>query len=110
MQRISGILLAAGMIALGTSTASAQASAAAGTASGAASAGPGHGAAPVPAPDMRTEKQKELAMQTERLFDMATELKAQVDRTNRNILSLKVVQKAEEIEALAKGMRAQARK
>jgi hypothetical protein len=62
------------------------------------------------APDTRTEKQKALALETERLFDMATELKAQVDKTNKNILSLKVVEKAEEIEALAKGIRAQAKK
>ena len=62
------------------------------------------------ATDSRSEKQKLLATQAERLFDMATELKAQVDLTNKNILSLKVVQTAEQIEALAKGMRGQARK
>lgn len=61
-------------------------------------------------PDLRTEKQKALAMQADRLYDMAQELKAQVDKTNKNILSLKVVEKAEEIEALAKGMRGQAKK
>jgi len=72
--------------------------------------GAGPAAAPVTAPDTRTEKQKALALETERLFDMATELKAQVDKTNKNILSLKVVEKAEEIEALAKGIRAQAKK
>lgn len=62
------------------------------------------------APDTRTEKQKALAAQTERLFAMATELKEQVDLTNKNILSLKVVQKAEAIEALAKDMRGQTKK
>lgn len=61
-------------------------------------------------PDLRTEKQKALAMQADRLYDMAQELKAQVDKTNKNILSLKVVEKAEEIEALAKGMRGQVKK
>ena len=61
-------------------------------------------------PDKRTEKQKELARQTERLFDMATELKVQVDKTNKNILSMKVVEKAEEIERLAKGMKEQAKR
>ena len=60
--------------------------------------------------DTRTEKQKALANQAERLFDMATELKVQVDKTNKNILSMKVVQKAEEIESLAKGMKVQARR
>ena len=67
------------------------------------------GAGPAAA-DMRTEKQKALARQTEQLFDMATELKAQVDKTNKNILSLKVVQDAEEIEKLAKGIRERSRR
>ena len=61
-------------------------------------------------PDARTEKQKALAKQTEKLFDMATELKAQVDKTNKNILSMKVVEKAQEIELLAKGMKTEARR
>jgi hypothetical protein len=60
--------------------------------------------------DLRTDKQKALAKQTERLLDMATELKVQVDKTNKNILSLTVVQKAQEIEALARGMKEQAKK
>jgi hypothetical protein len=87
--------------------AGAQAVAGGGGTSAAAERGTGQ---PVPAADSRTEKQKALARQTERLFDMATELKAEVDKTNKNILSLKVVAKAEEIEALAKGMRGQLKK
>lgn len=62
------------------------------------------------APDTRTEKQKALARQTERLFDLAAELKVEVDKTNKNILSLTVVQKAEEIELMAKGMKGQTKK
>jgi len=58
----------------------------------------------------QTEKQKALASQADRLVEMANELKTQVDRTNKNILSLKVVEKAQEIETLAKGMKEQAKK
>jgi 7-keto-8-aminopelargonate synthetase-like enzyme len=57
----------------------------------------------------RTDKQKALAQQAERLCDMAAELKVQVDKTNRNILSLTVVRQAEEIEALAHKMKEQAK-
>ncbi len=64
----------------------------------------GEGAFPV-ATDTRTEKQKALAKKTEQLFELATELKVQVDRTNKNILSLRVVEDAEQLEKLAKGMR-----
>ena len=74
------------------------------------SAAGGVQAASSPAVDARTEKQKALAQQAEKLFDMATELKVQVDKTNKNILSMKVVEKAEEIESLAKGMKTEARR
>ena len=57
-----------------------------------------------------TEKQKALADQADKLLIMATELKQQVDRTNRNILSVKVVEKADEIEQYARRMKDQARK
>jgi hypothetical protein len=69
-------------------------------------------AAAVPSGDLRklTERQKALASQADRLVNMANELKEQVDKTDKNILSLKVVEKAQEIEALAKGMKEQARK
>jgi len=69
-------------------------------------------AATVPVGDLRklTEKQKALASQADRLVNMANELKEQVDKTDKNILSLKVVEKAQEIEALAKGMKEQAKK
>jgi hypothetical protein len=67
-------------------------------------------AKPASVPDKRTDKQRVLASQADRLVDMANELKAQVDLTNKNILSVKVVEKAQEIEALAKGMKDQAKR
>ncbi len=123
MLRVSGILLAAVMILWGGKGESAQSVAPAagssaggdrvadhGTAQSAGASAASSPAAPSAPADTRTERQKALAMQTDRLFDMATELKTEVDKTNKNILSLKVVEKAEEIEAMAKGIRAQARK
>ena len=54
-----------------------------------------------PSGSAQTERQKTLAMETEKLVAMATELKARVDKTNKDILSLKVVQEAQEIEQYA---------
>lgn len=111
MRRISGALLAMGILLAGASAGRTQAVSGERVVAdrGAASAAAEHPVSAVAA-DARTEKQKELAQQTERLFDMATELKAEVDKTNKNILSLKVVEKAEEIEAMAKGMRGQTKR
>lgn len=47
------------------------------------------------------KRQADLKRDTERLLELATELKAQVDKTNESILSLTVLRKAEEIEKLA---------
>lgn len=47
------------------------------------------------------KRQADLKRDTDRLLELATELKAQVDKTNENILSLTVLRKAEEIEKLA---------
>jgi hypothetical protein len=58
----------------------------------------------------RTSKQKLLDDQAQRLVTMANELKAAVDKTNKNILSLDVVRKAEEIESLARKMKDQGKK
>jgi hypothetical protein len=102
MRRISGLLLVVAVISVGSHPGPAQAVASAQGASVPAST--------IASANSRTEKQKALALQTERLFDMATQLKVEVDKTNKNILSLKVVEKAEEIEALAKGIRTQAKK
>jgi hypothetical protein len=105
MRKIAGMLLVAGMVLAGVSPGLAQTPGPQAVVNHAVENG-----AAAAAPDTRTEKQKALAMQTELLFTMATELKAQVDLTNKNILSLKVVEKAEAIETLAKGMRGQAKK
>jgi hypothetical protein len=48
-----------------------------------------------------TERQKKLVADTEKLLALATELKTDVDKTNKNILSLDVIKKADEIEKLA---------
>jgi hypothetical protein len=39
------------------------------------------------------------------LLDLAAELKAYVDKTNENIISLEVIKKAEQIEKLAKSVK-----
>ena len=58
----------------------------------------------------RSSKQKLLDDQAQRLVAMANELKTAVDKTNKNILSLDVVRKAEEIELLAHKMKDQGKK
>jgi hypothetical protein len=51
------------------------------------------------------ERQKKLAADTDKLLELATDLKKQVDKTNKDILSVDVVKKAEEIEKLARSMK-----
>ncbi len=58
----------------------------------------------------RTSKQKLLDEQAQSLVTMANELKTAVDKTNKNILSLEVVRKAEQIELLAHKMKDQGKK
>ena len=48
-----------------------------------------------------TERQKRLVADTDKLLALATDLKQQVDKTNKNILSVDVIKKADEIEKLA---------
>jgi hypothetical protein len=43
-----------------------------------------------------------LKRDTDKLLELATELKQEVDRSSENVLSLEVIKKAEEIEKLAK--------
>jgi hypothetical protein len=50
-------------------------------------------------------KQSELALETDKLVAMAAELKARVDKTNKDILSLEVVQQAQAIEQYAHQMK-----
>jgi hypothetical protein len=47
------------------------------------------------------ERKKQIADDSARLVKLATDLKAEVDRTNKDTLSLNVIRKAEEIEKLA---------
>jgi hypothetical protein len=51
------------------------------------------------------ERQKKLQEDTEKLLSLATELKEQVDKTDKNILSVDVIKKADEIEKLAKSVK-----
>jgi hypothetical protein len=60
--------------------------------------------------DIRSSKQKLLEDDAEKLVAMATQLKVEVDKTNKNILSLQVVRTAEEIEALAHKMKEQGKR
>lgn len=48
------------------------------------------------------ERQEALKKDTDRLFQLATELKQSVDKSNENVMSIDVIRKAEEIEKLAK--------
>ena len=47
------------------------------------------------------DRQKHLVNDTEKLLQLATELKTDVDKTNKDILSIDVIKKADEIEKLA---------
>jgi hypothetical protein len=48
------------------------------------------------------KRQQDIRNDTDKLFQLATELKAAVDKTNESLLSLDVVRKADEVEKLAK--------
>jgi hypothetical protein len=48
-----------------------------------------------------SERQKKLVDDTNKLLALATDLKTQVDKTNKDILSVDVIKKADEIEKLA---------
>jgi len=50
-------------------------------------------------------KRTALALETDKLVAMAAELKARVDKTNKDILSLEVVQQAQAIEQFAHQMK-----
>ena len=51
------------------------------------------------------QRQQELKKDTDKLLELATELKQYVDKSNENVLSMDVVKKAEQIEKLAKAVR-----
>ena len=56
---------------------------------------------------LRQAQDRDLALRkdTEKLLELASQLKMNVDRTNPNMLSLDVIKKAQEIEKLAKSVR-----
>lgn len=54
---------------------------------------------------MNKERFESLKRDTDKLLELATELKQNVDRANENTLSLDVVRKADEIDKLAKQVR-----
>jgi hypothetical protein len=54
---------------------------------------------------MNKQRQTTLQKDTDHLLELATELKAYVDKTNEHTLSLEVIKKAEEIEKLAKSVK-----
>lgn len=51
------------------------------------------------------KRQQDIKQDTEKLLELATELKQYVDKTNENIISLDVIRKAEQIEKLAKSVK-----
>lgn len=53
----------------------------------------------------QTDRQKRLLADTNRLLALATELKADMDKTTKDTLSIDVIKKAEEIEKLAKSVK-----
>ncbi len=51
------------------------------------------------------ERKKQIAADSARLLKLATDLKAEVDKTNKDTLSVSVIRKADEIEKLAHAVR-----
>jgi hypothetical protein len=51
------------------------------------------------------KRQQDIRNDTEKLYQLATDLKAAVDKSSENTLSLEVIRKAEEVEKLAKKVR-----
>ena len=50
-------------------------------------------------------REQDIKQDTDKLLELATELKQYVDKTNENIISLDVIRKAEQIEKLAKSVK-----
>jgi hypothetical protein len=55
--------------------------------------------------ELNRQRQEQLKRDTDKLLQLATELKQYVDKTNENILSLEVLKKTDEIDRLAKSVR-----
>ena len=52
-----------------------------------------------------TERKRQIADDTSKLLELATQLKAEVDKTSKDTLSINVIRKAESIEKLAHGVK-----
>jgi len=50
-------------------------------------------------------RKRQLDEDSARLLKLATDLKAEVDKTNKDVLSMTVIRKADEIERLARGVK-----
>jgi hypothetical protein len=50
-------------------------------------------------------RQQQIVKDTSRLLALATELKSEVDKTNKDVLSIDVIRKADEIEKLSKSIK-----
>jgi hypothetical protein len=57
-----------------------------------------------------SERQKRLVADTDKLLALATNLKQQVDKTDKGVLSIDVIKKADEIEKLAHSVKEQMKK
>jgi hypothetical protein len=51
------------------------------------------------------QREQDIRRDTEKLLELATELKQYVDKTNENVISLDVIKKADQIEKLAKSVK-----
>ncbi len=51
------------------------------------------------------ERKRQIADDTSKLLELATQLKAEVDKTSKDTLSINVIKKAESIEKLAHGVK-----
>jgi hypothetical protein len=54
---------------------------------------------------MNTERRRQIADDSAKILELATELKREVDKTDKDTLSINVIRKAEMIERLAKGVK-----
>ena len=51
------------------------------------------------------DRQKQLVLDTQKLLALANQLKSDVDKSNKDTLSLDVIRKADEIEKLARSVK-----
>jgi hypothetical protein len=51
------------------------------------------------------QREQDIKRDTEKLLELATELKQYVDKTNEDVISLDVIKKADQIEKLAKSVK-----